>query len=120
MSQLTLSLLRAADARSLARARRANWRCLQAMLAPFAAWRGAPGPAPFGYVVRVPDAGRTQAQLAAQGVFAQRHWARLPSPPRRFPDAHRLARQLLTLPCDHRYDARAMRAVARVVRKCLT
>lgn len=119
MSQVAVSILRAADATAMARTRLANWRALHRALAPFAALRRPSGPAPFGYVIRVPDAERAQAQLAARGVFAQRHWARLPSPRGRFPDAHRLARQLLTLPCDHRYDLSGMRAVARVVRACL-
>jgi dTDP-4-amino-4,6-dideoxygalactose transaminase len=118
MSQLTLSILRAVDALSLARARRENWRTLHARLGALAAWPGAPGPAPYGYVIRVADAARLQARLARRGVFAQRHWARLPSPRPRYPDVHRLAQQLLTLPCDHRYDAATMRAVARVVQEC--
>jgi dTDP-4-amino-4,6-dideoxygalactose transaminase len=118
-SALTLAIMQAVDAAAMARARRANWRMLHRALAPLAAFRGPPGPSPFGYVIRVRDAGRAQGRLAAKGVFAQRHWARLPSPAVRFPDAHRLAAQLLTLPCDHRYDGNGMRAVARVVRECL-
>lgn len=119
ISQLTLSVLRAADAAAMARTRRANWRTLHRTLAALAAWRRPPGRAPFGYVVRVRNAERAQARLAAKGVFAQRHWARLPSSRRRFPEAHRLAAELLTLPCDHRYDAAGMRAVARIARECL-
>jgi dTDP-4-amino-4,6-dideoxygalactose transaminase len=119
ISAFTLAVLRAADATAMARARRSNWWTLHRALSSLAAWRRPPGPAPFGYVVRVRNAGRAQARLAQRGVFAQRHWARLPSPRRRHPLAHRLAGELLTLPCDHRYDATGMHAVARVARECL-
>jgi dTDP-4-amino-4,6-dideoxygalactose transaminase len=118
-SEFTLAVLRAADAAAMAQRRRANWRTLHRALASLAAWRRAPGLAPFGYVVRVRNSERAQDRLAARGVFAQRHWARLPSPRRQHPQAHRLAAELLTLPCDHRYDATDMRAVARVARECL-
>jgi hypothetical protein len=119
ISAFTVSVLRSVDATGMRRARLSNWRTLHRALSAFAAWRRAPGAAPFGYVVRVRDAGRAQSRLAAKGVFAQRNWARLPSPRGRFPEAHRLTRELLTLPCDHRYDAAGMRAVARIARECL-
>jgi hypothetical protein len=119
MSALSLALLNAAEARTLVRRRAANWRVLHALLREVAAFGRPPGPAPLGFVLRARDAARLQERLIARGVFAQRHWARLPSPRRSFPEAHRLASELITLPCDQRYGEREMRAVARVVRQCL-
>lgn len=119
MSRLSLDLLAAADAPAIARRRAANWRTLRTLLGDVMAFDGACGPAPYGFPIRVRDAGGLHERLAARGVFAQRIWARLPSPRRRFPEAHRLARELLTLPCDQRYAASDMQAVARAVRACL-
>jgi dTDP-4-amino-4,6-dideoxygalactose transaminase len=119
ISALTLALLHAADAGVLARRRAANWRVLRARLRDLAAFAGATGPAPYGFPIRVRDAGGLQEQLAARGVFAQRLWAKLPSPRRAFPEAHRLAGEVLTLPCDQRYAGRDMQSVARAVRDCM-
>jgi len=50
--------------------------------------------------------------MATERVFCARHWADLPSPGADFPAEHDLSRRLLTLPCDHRYDAADMARVA--------
>jgi hypothetical protein len=58
---------------------------------------------------------RLCATLTAKGIFPAIHWSDLPSPPT-FLAAHGLASELLTLPCDHRYDADAMLRMADIVR----
>jgi hypothetical protein len=60
---------------------------------------------PFGVPVLVDNRDRVRAGLAAQRVFCPVHW---PVPAgiagAEFPETHRLAARMLTLPCDQRYD----------------
>jgi len=67
---------------------------------------------PMGVPVLTADAAAVAARMAEARVFCARHWADLPSPAAGFPAEHDLARRLLTLPCDHRYDDDDMARVA--------
>lgn len=119
MSALSLAQLGSADARLLGARRLANYALLQRLLGDLAFF-GAPLPrAPFGFAIRVPRGERLWERLCRAGIYAQRHWARLPSPRREFAAEHRLAAELITLPCDQRYGAAEMRAVGARVRKLL-
>lgn len=118
MSDMTRELLSTVDAaRAIAR-RRANYAALATEL-PDHALLGGPSVefAPFGFPVRVRDAAATQSALAARRIFAARYWPELPSDPDAFPVAHVLAREVLVLPCDQRYDRQAMRRVAAAFRE---
>jgi dTDP-4-amino-4,6-dideoxygalactose transaminase len=53
----------------------------------------------------------------AFGIISPPLWPNVPSPRDRFPEAHRLAAELLTLPRDHRYDEEDRERVARAVRE---
>jgi hypothetical protein len=105
MSRLTASLLRRIPIAPLIAARRSNYEYLRERLGKWAAWpRSSDGVAPFGFVIAVEDAGRLAHALAARRLFCARHWAAIPADEQSFPFENRLARHLLTLPCDHRYD----------------
>ena len=105
MSQLTSSLLRRVPIAPLVRARQTNYAYLLGRLRSLAAWpRSEANTAPFGLVITVEDASALARQLAEQRLFCARHWADLGSDPAAFPFEHRLSRQLVTLPCDHRYS----------------
>jgi dTDP-4-amino-4,6-dideoxygalactose transaminase len=101
----------------LAAARRANAAFLGAQLGDLALWPDDPVEhAPLAFPLRLADAADAAARLAVEGVFCARHWAELPSDAVRFPDAHRLSGQLLSLPCDHRYDLADMARIVAHVR----
>ena len=118
MSRISETILRGMDASALARRRRANYRLLQAHLGDLALFGDASARwVPSGFPIRVTGADRLWKRLCAQGIFAQRHWARLPSPPRAFVREHRLARELVTLPCDHRYGTPEMMRIVAAIRE---
>ena len=118
MSRISETILRGVDASALARRRRANYRLLQAHLGEMALFGDASARwVPSGFPLRLQGAERLWKRLCAQGIFAQRHWARLPSPPRAFAREHRLARELVTLPCDHRYGTPEMMRIIAAVRQ---
>ena len=113
MSRLTEALLRRIQVGQLVTARQANYRYLLDRLPKLAAWpRNGENVAPFGLAIAVENAQSLVRQLAAERLFCPRHWAELNSDPVRFPYEHSLSRQLLTLPCDHRYTAEQLARLA--------
>ena len=118
MSRLSETILRGVDASVLATRRRANYRILQAHLGEMALFGDASARwVPSGFPIRIKGADRLWKRLCAQGIFAQRHWTHLPSPARAFKREHRLARELVTLPCDHRYGTPEMMRIVAAVRE---
>lgn len=101
----------------LAERRRRNWRLLQQRLGPWLARDDNSDAVPHGYVIKVPTVRRAAIlrTLHSDRIFAAVHWPSLPSPARLFAAEHELQSQLITLPCDHRYDESAMRSVAQRV-----
>jgi hypothetical protein len=113
ISLLTMEVLRVSDFHQDCEARRRNYQTLHRRLGQ---WAFFPDPeisfAPLGFPMRVEAAGAICANLAKQRIFAARHWTGLPSDPNMFVSEHRLATELLTLPCDYRYDELDMNRVA--------
>jgi hypothetical protein len=101
----------------LAECRRRNWLTLKRLLGNWLACDGNPDAAPFGYVIKVPALQRAKIlhDLHSDRIFATVHWPALPSPPKIFAAEHQLQRQLITLPCDHRYDEDTMACVAQKI-----
>ena len=116
MSELSRGLLQHVDLQRDVDSRRRNFAVLARKLRDWAFLHDAePTYAPMGFPIRVPSAGGLATKLAQHRIFAARHWQHLPSDPSMFPREHRLAQQLLTLPCDYRYDASQMESVAKTV-----
>ena len=123
MSRMTQELLKRIPLKPLAEARQDNFEYLRKELSEYQAWpRIASTFAPFGFPILVEDAAALGAALAQERLFCSRHWppASLAVEAAEFPREHLLARRLLTLPCDHRYDramlARLIEAVLRLAR----
>jgi hypothetical protein len=109
MSRMTAALLRRIPLAPLVEARRRNYRFLAEQLGAFAAWRRpASAVAPFGLAIRVENGAALGAALAAERLFCARHWPVLAADPGEFAWEHDLARRMVTLPCDHRYDEEAL------------
>jgi len=120
MSCLTRRLLALIDARTAIARRRKNYGVLVDTLRDFAVLPHAtPSFAPLGFPVRHRECDRIWTQLRDRGVFAARHWRDLPSPAAAFPWEHTLSEEIMTLPCDQRYDAADMQFVAEMFREAL-
>jgi dTDP-4-amino-4,6-dideoxygalactose transaminase len=123
MSRLSRRLLELLDPGPIIRRRKENFAVLQQRLSVLAFMRDrAPPYVPFGFPIRVPRDRRdaTVAALATRGIFAARHWCDLPSPAEIFAREHGLAQELITLPCDQRYEANDMLRVAAAVEDALS
>src|SRR5208283_5409488 len=104
MSRLSLALLEASDAMADRAVRRDNYKILHDRLRKYAYFQDADASfAPLGFPIRIKSAAALSKRLAERRIFAARHWANLPSDPLVFAAEHRLAQELLTLPCDYRY-----------------
>lgn len=73
---------------------------------------------PFGFPLRLPPVLRNEVRqaLITKDVFPAIHWSDIPSPAADYPACHKLAQELLTLPCDQRYGAAEMTMMAEIVR----
>jgi dTDP-4-amino-4,6-dideoxygalactose transaminase len=114
MTVKSRGILAATPLDGLAAARLRNWRALDARLRPWSALPTDIGAPPLGYVLRLqPD--RRDAVLAglhAERIFAAVHWPRIAAPEAEFPREAQWTRELITLPCDHRYGPGEMARVA--------
>jgi dTDP-4-amino-4,6-dideoxygalactose transaminase len=117
MSARTRRILERSPAAPLAARRRHNAQVLTRALGDLALWPdlGA-NSALLAVPVRLADRDHVAAELARRGIYCARHWSDLPSPVASFPVAQRLSGELLSLPCDHRYDAADMERIIDALR----
>lgn len=117
MTPLSLDILAAVSMARLASPRFANWRALDQRLQPWSAHPAEPAAPPLGYVLRLdPDRrDRVLHGLHAQRIFAAVHWPKILGGPESFPRETLWTRELLTLPCDHRYNVGEMARIADAV-----
>ncbi|MBS1189578.1 MAG: hypothetical protein H6R10_1370 [Rhodocyclaceae bacterium] len=60
---------------------------------------------PFAFPVRLSSDIRNVVlkRLHAEEIYAAVHWSEMPSPPESFAIEHQLSKELISIPCDHRY-----------------
>ncbi len=121
MTGLSAELLSLTTLESLASPRMANWRLLDRRLKAWSALPSDPATAPLGYVLRLPANRRDQVLrgLHAKRIFAAVHWPRIAGPAEDFPRETQWTKELITLPCDHRYGAAEMTCIADAVEALL-
>ncbi len=122
MTRLSRTLLGLLDPIPVMRRRKENFAVLCERLGSHALFRDpVPGFVPFGFPMRLGGGRRNAVRnaLLQAGILPAVHWENLPSPTDAFPVEHRLAEDLLTLPCDHRYGPAEMARVADVVTRAL-
>lgn len=118
MSDLSRRVLeRGWDLRAVTAARRRNYRRLCASLLPWALFPELPpGVAPIGFPVRLSNRDAVRTALIDERIFPPVHWPIRGAVPDKFVRSHRLANELMTLPCDQRYGLADMDRMAAVFR----
>lgn len=114
ITERSLAVLQRVGRDEIASARLRNWRRLDARLRAWSALPpNLPSP-PLGYVLRLDPSRREQlrAALQADRIFAAVHWPRIAAPEADFPREAAWTRELITLPCDHRYGDEEMDRIA--------
>lgn len=70
-----------------------------------------PGCIPTGFPIRVPDRSRLLKRLYAANIYPPIHWDISFFVPKQYQDSHALSQEILTLPCDYRYDESDMERI---------
>jgi dTDP-4-amino-4,6-dideoxygalactose transaminase len=117
MSELTALLLRHSfDYSAIAERRARNYEVLLGELGDIAVFPERPSTVvPLGFPVRLRDRDDVRRVLFEHRIFPPVHWPIRGVVPAKFQDSHRLSSEILTLPCDQRYDADDMHRMARLV-----
>ena len=122
MTRLSRVLLNLADPQTLAQRRLKNFYALEEKFKHLLLPLNRPtGYAPFAFPIQLEEAQRKDVlkSLHEQHLYVAVHWRDLPSPAERFPEEHKLSRQLISLPCDHRYGDEDMTRIIRSVTKAI-
>jgi dTDP-4-amino-4,6-dideoxygalactose transaminase len=72
---------------------------------------------PLGFPIRVKNRDRVRQTLFVHEIYPPIHWPIQGIVPERFRDSHRLATEIMTLPCDQRYDSDDMERMASLILK---
>jgi dTDP-4-amino-4,6-dideoxygalactose transaminase len=114
MTEASAAILARTAHQRLAALRLENWRALDRRLRAWSALPPEPTAPPLGYILRLaPELrDRVLAGLHAERIFAAVHWPQIAGPSDAFPREAQWARELITLPCDHRYGAADMARIA--------
>jgi dTDP-4-amino-4,6-dideoxygalactose transaminase len=117
MSALSKTLLMEnVDYRALAERRVGNYRQLAAALGALALFPQLPaGVVPLGFPIRIHDRDRLRQALFARSIYPAVHWPLDTIVPEQFRDSHRLAAEIMTLPCDQRYGSGEMQRIVEAV-----
>lgn len=117
MSQLSQALLlHTFDYEAIARRRIENYRVLAERLGRFALLpQLSDGVVPLGFPARFPERDRLREALFKADIYPPVHWKLDGVVPRQFDRSHRLSAQIMTLPCDQRYDSEDMERMAETV-----
>jgi dTDP-4-amino-4,6-dideoxygalactose transaminase len=116
MSQLSQTILEHMVDYSLAAQRRIeNYQALLEALSQFAIFREMdPGVVPLGFPVRVENRDSILRALFDQQIYPPVHWPIAGIVPPMYENSHRLAQQIMTLPCDQRYEPEDMKRIAEI------
>lgn len=121
MSELSRVLLQNNfDYSAIAQRRADNYRALADKLGNLALFPYLPEQIiPLGFPIRTQERDRVRQALFAHEIYPPVHWPIQGVVPKEYGDSHKLASEIMTLPCDQRYDGDDMDRVARLVAEVL-
>lgn len=74
---------------------------------------------PLGFPIRINDRDRIRKMLLEKGILSTVHWPINGFVPEVFQESHRLSNEIMTLPCDQRYDLGDMQYIVHQLSKLL-
>jgi len=126
MAEISRDLLNKVDVKGIGEARRRNFAYLEARLAecgcikPLFKKEDLGGNIPIGYPVLIENRDSIKSALRSRAIYCPAHWPILGEPwVGAFPESMELAKKILTLPIDQRYDEDDMdRLIGEILRLC--
>jgi dTDP-4-amino-4,6-dideoxygalactose transaminase len=117
MSELSrLLLMHSIDYRETARKRIVNYQELARTLHAVSLFPNLPpGVVPLGFPIRVEKRDMIREMLFEHEIYPPVHWPIAELVPKSYQDSHRLAANIMTLPCDQRYGTQDMQRMADLV-----
>jgi hypothetical protein len=117
MSELARSILEhSVDCANISTIRLRNYENLLEKLGPYAMFpRLDRGVVPLGFPVRMENRDSVRQALFDQAIYPPVHWPIDQSVPEQYRESHRLAGDIMTIPCDQRYRAEDMERIADVI-----
>jgi dTDP-4-amino-4,6-dideoxygalactose transaminase len=121
MSELSQTLLRHSfDYAAIAASRLRNYQALAHALSHIALFPSLPeGVVPLGFPIRLQERDRVRQVLFEHQIYPPVHWPIQDVVPAEFEASHRLAGEIMTLPCDQRYDEADMENMAAILTQAL-
>jgi hypothetical protein len=121
MSELSrVLLLNSFDYSTIAHRRVDNYLALADKLGGFALFPCLPDQTvPLGFPIRTKERDKVRQALFAHEIYPPVHWPIQGTVPKEYGDSHKLASEIMTLPCDQRYDRDDMDRMARLVVEAL-
>jgi len=121
MSDLSAALLQIIDWAIIKKRRRRNYEFLLSKLGELAIFPDLPRDVvPLGFPIRVRNRDRVRRLLFNERIYPPVHWDIAELVPKEFAASHLLAREIMTLPCDQRYNAEDMRRIVARLKRHLT
>ena len=117
MSEITQELLPLFDYAEISRRRRENYRTLARQLADTALYPELPGDVvPLGFPVVLRNRDRIRMALFEKKIYSPVHWLIEGIVPPEFRASHKLASEIMTIPCDQRYGREDMSRIIKVLK----
>jgi dTDP-4-amino-4,6-dideoxygalactose transaminase len=108
------------DFDAIGRRRCANYDRLATHLADIALFATrSSGVVPLAFPIRVKDRDRIRQALFDQHIYPPIHWSLKGLVPDMFVESHCLSLEIMSLPCDQRYDQRDMDRIIKAVRAAM-
>jgi hypothetical protein len=116
MSQLSRAIIEySVDYTVIAERRRENYHTLLEGLANYALFPEIdPAVVPLGFPVRIDNRDSVRQSLFKHEIYPPVHWTIEGVVPPRYEDSHRLAREIMTIPCDQRYTTEDMERIKNI------
>ena len=117
MSELSKALLQNNfDYETISKRRVNNYKILAEKLRNLALFPSLPKQTiPIGFPIRVKERDNVLNMLYANNIYPPVHWRIKDLVPLEFSDSHILASEIMTLPCDQRYDSYEMERIVKVI-----
>jgi hypothetical protein len=121
MSELSRVLLQNSfDYSTIAQRRMDNYQALAARLNSLALFPHLPAEVvPLGFPIRTKERDKVRQALFAHDIYPPVHWAIQGVIPIEYDESQKLASEIMTLPCDQRYDSNDMDRMVQVVAEAL-
>lgn len=117
MSELSQILLESSfNYQEIAEKRVKNYQILQENLGDIALFpQLSPEVIPLGFPIKVKNRDSLRQLLFSKEIYPPIHWLIQDCVPEKFTDSHRLSREIMTLPCDQRYNEDDMKKIANLI-----